>query len=203
MKELSFDIAIVANHHRKALIVDHLQDIPHFISYTADCDLPIGWEPKPEYSHLVQHMRGHTGAHRCIEGHKSALKMCSKEIVLILEDDAVPNQNNWLDIVAKSIPLLQSHEMISLHGRNADFKVFNKIHFHKDISLYVPKDETSNRYVLGSLAYIIKKKDINKIYNHNYNGLPMDIFIANCFNFCFIDPSPFNHDRSQGSLIDC
>jgi hypothetical protein len=202
MKELNFDIAIVANHHRKALIVDYLQDISHFVSYTSDCDLPVEWEPKPEYSHLVQHMHGHIGHHRCIEGHKSALKMCNKDIILVIEDDAVPNRHDWLNIVLQSIPLVNKHELVSLHGRSANYEVFDKSNFLKDICFYTPKNTTSHRYVLGSLAYLIKKKDVNKVYNHNYNGLGMDLFIANCFDFCMIDPSPFDHNRSQGSLID-
>lgn len=200
---MNFEIVVVANHHRKPLILDYLNNIPHIVSYSEDCNLPDGWTVNPEYSHLVQHMHGHIGHHRCIEGHKSALKKCSKDIVLVLEDDAVPNRKEWLDIAKNSIPLLSKHELVSLHGRSIDFKAFKKFPFcpkYKEIHSYSAK--SGFRYVLGSLAYLIKMEYANKIYQHNYDGFGMDLLIANHFNFGLIDPSPFNHDRSQGSLID-
>jgi hypothetical protein len=202
MIKLDFDIVVVANHHRKALILDYLKDIPHLISYSEDCDLPSGWAVKPEYDHLVRHMHGHIGHHRCIEGHKKALQMCKKDTMLVIEDDAIPNRDDWLDIAKHATTLFKHHELVSLHGRNADLGVFKKLAFLPNIFNYVPKDKSSFRYVLGSLAYLIKRKDIDKVYKHNYNGLGMDLFIANNFNFCFIHPSPLDHNRSQGSLID-
>lgn len=200
--ELDFDIVVVANNHRKALILDYLKDIPHKVFYTPDYKLPLNWKPQPQFDHLVKGHYAHQGHLRCIRGHQGALNLAEKENILVFEDDAVPNRENWLDIVKKTFNFLPNFEIISTHGRNVDWNVFkenNKI--NNDLVLF-KGDSKKYKYILGSLSYIIKKETAKKIQNYNYNGMPMDIFIANCFNFGFINPSPFDHNRSQGSLID-
>jgi hypothetical protein len=41
---IDFDIVVVANYHRKPLILDHLGGIPHKVSYTPD--YPLLWSKK-------------------------------------------------------------------------------------------------------------------------------------------------------------
>jgi len=199
---MDFDIVVVANHHRKPLVIDYLKGIDYKISYTEDFNLPVGWQPKKEYEHLVRTAAGHLGHHRCIKGHHEALKLSTKDRIVVMEDDAVPNVDNWMEYIERSVKLLDRFEIVSCHGRSADYSKFNQEGFFGKSSLYVPKDTTSYRYVLGSLVYSIKKEHIPRILSHNYDGLPMDIFIANKFYFAFLGPSCMDHNRSQGSLID-
>lgn len=195
---MDLDIIIVASHHRKALILEHLKDIPYKISYTPDYILPSNF--KPEIKHLV---RNHVGAFRCLRGHQEAIKMCNKDVALILEDDAVPKVSDWYSIVLDSISLLNTFEIVSLHGRNFDkslYKVYKEIRSENNF-LYIP-EKKGFIFVCGSLSYLIHKKSFDKLLNIQYNGIPMDILLVNSFSFCLIEKSPFNHNRSQGSLID-
>lgn len=194
------DIVVVANHHRKALILDYLKDIPHKVSYTPDYELPESWSP--EFEQFVRTPWGHLGQHRCLEGHKDAFKLCDKDVILVLEDDAVPNRKDWLDVIIDAFILIKDFEIVSVHGREIDFRLFNRSYFGKETNLCIPKNNKNFLRILGSLAYFINRKSIDRFNKHNYNGFPIDLFIANAFKICVIDPSPLNHDRSQGSLID-
>ncbi|MDY0313768.1 MAG: hypothetical protein RBR32_01695 [Bacteroidales bacterium] len=203
-KKLDFDIVVIANKHRKPIILPYLEDVPYKIYYTPDFDLPPRWQPNPIYKGLVVHMHQHIGQHRCLEGHKNALNLAKKKNILVLEDDAEPNRPDWLDICISASSLLSSYEIVSVHSREPNYKIFNKELFDEEnkLNAFFAKDNTSPRRCLGTLAYFIGKENISRLQDHNYNGLPIDLFLCNCFNFCFVEPSPFNHNRSQGSLID-
>ena len=56
--------------------------------------------------------------------------------------------------------------------------------------------------MLGALAYMLKSNTSNKICGSKYVGNPLDLYICNDFSFCFLNPSPFIHDRKEGSLIE-
>ena len=197
---MNLDVVIVANHHRKAFILDYLENIPHKVSYTIDYTLPENFEP--EIPGLVQ-PNCHTGAYRCFKGHQDAIKMCGKENVLILEDDAVPNVGDWYNIVQDSISLLDNFEIVSLHGRGFDRKLytnFTEIRPNNNF-IYILKKEESV-WVCATLAYLINKRSFDKMLSYNYIGKPLDILLYNEFSFCLLEHSPFDHNRSQGSLVD-
>jgi hypothetical protein len=198
-------IVVVANHHRKPLIVSYLENfVPFSISYTKDYELSEDFTPWPQYKELVQHRKGHIGQHRCLEGHKDALRLAENDNILVLEDDAVPINTNWLEIVKKSMKLLDDFEIVSIHSREPNYNIYKKKIIDRKLNIvcYSPKDNVTPRRALGTLAYLIRKENIPRLESHNYNGLPIDLFLCNCFTFCFIEKSPFMHDRSQGSLID-
>lgn len=194
---MDLDVVVVATVHRKALILEYLKEISHKLCYTKDYDLPVGFTP--EAIGLVQN---HTGAYRCFRGHQDAIQLCSKENILVLEDDAVPNINKWYEIVLESVHLLDKFEIVSLHGRDIvreSYEVYEEIKPGGNF-LYIPGKKRSP--VHGSLAYLINRRSFDRLSERIYDGVPMDFFIANYFSFCLIEKSPFNHDRSQGSLID-
>ena len=195
---MNLDVIVVASHHKKALVLDHLQDVPHKVNYTPDYDLPPDFQ-----SEVIGLVRNHVGALRCLRGHQDAIKLCDTENVLILEDDAVPNTNEWQDIVSDSIHLLDNFEVVSLHGRNFDrssFENYEEIRPGNSF-LHVP-NKIQNIQVCGSLAYLLNRRSFDKMQSIIYNGMPMDLLLVNHFSFCLIEKSPFNHDRSEGSLID-
>jgi len=197
---MNLDIIVVANHHRKALILDHLNGITHRVSYTNDYVLPESF--KPEVLGLVQPWC-HLGVLRCFKGHQDAIRMCDKDNVLLFEDDAVPNNPDWINIVADSISLLNTFEMVSFHGRCYDrslYKEFKEIRPGNNF-LYIPNKQ-GRICVHGALAYMLNRRIFEKVLSWNYVGDPIDTLLVNALNFCLLEKSPFNHDRSEGSLLD-
>lgn len=202
---VEFDILVVATRKRPSLITEYLNDIPYKINYTNDYELDRAWKPNLKYENYVEN---HTGAYRCFRGHQDVLKMMEKNIALVFEDDAVPNREDWIDIVKQSLSLLSEFDIVSLHGRNImGISKINEIGKLKFVELNpVPFLVYRNRKVVlkksfGSLAYIIKRKEADKIINTEYDGYPMDLYLVNEFKACILEPSPFNHDRRHGTLI--
>ena len=192
------EIVVVANRHRKPLVEKHLLGFKHIISYTKDYNLPADFKPE-----TIKYVYNHTGAYRCFKGHQDAIRFCREENVLVLEDDAVPKIKDWYNIVMDSVHLLNSFEIVSLHGRNRQeelYKIYEEIRPGNNF-LYIPKKKGPT-WVQGSLAYLINKRSFGKLLGYVYNGTPVDILLVNYFSFCLIEKSPFKHDRSQGTLIE-
>ena len=198
------DIVVVASHRKKALVLEYLKDVPHKVNYTPD--YPLSEDFEPEIPGFVQPChQHHVNTYRCFRGHQDAVKLCDKENVLIFEDDAVPNVGDWLGIVAESTPLLNTFEMVSFHGRNYDRALYEN---HSEIRpgnnfMCIPavkKQETT--FVCGALAYLLNRRVFERVLSYRYNGIPIDILLYSTLSFCLLEKSPFNHDRSEGSLID-
>ncbi|NJO65437.1 MAG: hypothetical protein HC836_47300, partial [Richelia sp. RM2_1_2] len=101
-------------------------------------------------------------------------------------------------------------EIVSLHGRQikAETKVIReKI---EDLQFYDLKQTCIKGIVVankikwccGSLAYLIRRDAIAKFLSRPWDGVPVDIAIANFYKFCILDPSPFDHERKYGSLVE-
>ena len=198
---MNFDIVVVANKRRKPIITDYLKNVDHQVCYSDDPGLPANWTMNPTYKGLCVFMHQHVGQWNCLEVHKKAIEMSRTDNVLIIEDDARPKSNNWIQIAIDSEGLLNRFQIVSLHSREYN-DVWNKERYMNKFNLFYPKDNTTPRRALGTLAYFVNKDTLPQIKSHHYNGLPIDIFYCNCFNFAFIEPTPFIHDRSKGSLID-
>jgi hypothetical protein len=204
-------LCVVATRKRPAIILEALQaaNVPHNICWTTDYKLEEGWKPRPEYGSLVQNQ---VGAMRCWRGHQDALKFFRDQVpshvksVLVMEDDAWPNDALWITISALVMPLLEDFEAVSLHGRafrHCDFTM-HPLHSptHPERSLLVPKAQ-GQVWVQGSLAYMIHRRAVDRWIDDTYSGYPSDLYLCNRFKFALIDPSPFDHNRTHGSLIDC
>lgn len=192
---MELEIAIVASRKRKALILPYLKSKPHKILYTEDYNLPSGFKPQ---SNMVGVVLNHLGAYRCFRGHQDAIALSNADNILVLEDDAVPNIGNWFQKVLNAIPLLDSFEMVSFHGRQFNRELFEKV---KDWSGYI-KPNNSSVWIVAALAYIIKKENVKKYLEYKYYGKPWDILMYQEHTFCVLEQTIFNHDRSEGSLID-
>ena len=190
-----FDIVVVTTKKRKSLITEHLNGIEYTISITPDYDLPKDF--KPTVTTLTYN---HLGTYRCFRGHQDAIAKATKDYVLVLEDDAVPNCQNWYEIIYENLFLMNIFDMISFHGRGYDRNHFDSVSNSNAYKFIRPKN--SLVWVVAALAYVIGRKDYERIKNFVYDGTPWDMLLYRNFDYCLIEESPFNHDRSEGSLVD-
>jgi GR25 family glycosyltransferase involved in LPS biosynthesis len=198
---ISIELVVVACRKRPAIVLPFLENIAHRVHWTTDYELPEGWKIAQEYSGYLRHQKQYVGHLRCFRGHADALKDVKATCALVLEDDAVPNRDDWVQVVAQASRHMEDYDVISLHGRS-----FHPEHFSSEdqplgVKLLTP-GPSGQRWVQGSLAYLIRMDAAQKLINHDYNGYPIDIFLCNEFKrFGLINPSPFNHGHSR-SLID-
>ena len=190
-------IVVIANHHRDPLIETYLRDIEHATHFCEDYDIPQGAILD---TGLVNN---HIGAFRCFKGHQDALAIelekNTKENILVLEDDAVPNTVAWLDICHAAELLTTQFKYVSLHTRQFDLAKYEK----RDIdatAYYVPME--SGLWAVATLAYVLSPEACREIIGWSYTGIPLDVLIYTTLGYCVVSPSPFDHNRSGGSLID-
>jgi hypothetical protein len=196
---MNFDIVVVSNTHRKSLISPYLDklNVKYETILTPDFNLPPDFKIEPQYKSLVAN---HLGAYRCLRGHQLAAEISKSDHTLIFEDDAVPNRPDWFEYIQQFLHHFSDEnwlECISLHGRMFDIKKFTSTKNNSEI-LY----PIGSPFIVAGLAYFVNKQGKEKIINHKYNGLPLDLFLYWKLNYILVNPSPFNHDRSEGSLID-
>lgn len=196
--DLDCDLVVVANHHRRPLVLDDLGAVPHRVSFTPDAELPAGFHaahPYADYDPL--------GAFRCFVGHQQALALGGEKPLLVLEDDAVASAADWLDVVRLAQPLLARFEVVSLHGRAFDRTRLVAVGALGARRVWAPRPDPLADVcrVLGSLAYLIGAAAALRFRSLRFDGLPVDLLLASRFRFALVEPSPFAHDRSQGSLI--
>jgi len=191
---LAVNIIVVGNTHRKALVTDYLKF--RFIQHNcADYDLPNGWVDQ----HKV--VFNPTGCYRAFRGHQDALAHV-KTVSLVFEDDAVPHTFNWSGLALSALSYLDDFDWISLHGREFDLAALQLVtDLGNGYKLYTPIDHPVG--ITGCcMAYWIKKSTADRYREAVFDGMPCDLFLWQNFKAAIIDPSPFLHDRSQGSLID-
>jgi hypothetical protein len=198
---ISIELVVVACRKRPAIILPYLETIPHRVHWTTDYELPEGWVINPAYSSFIRHQKQYVGHLRCFRGHADALKGVQASVALVLEDDAVPNREDWVKVVAQASSLMDDYDVVSLHGRAVDPAAFDITDRSLGVKLYTPKGE-KGRWVQGSLAYMIRKDAAHVLIDHEYDGYPIDIFLCNEYKkFGLIHPSPFDHGHAR-SLID-
>ena len=188
------NIIVVGNHHRKPLITEHLQDFRFTQHHCADFNLP---EDFVDRHRLLPNL---TGAYRAFRGHQEAAAYL-KTVALVFEDDAVPTTQFWPAIALKAFSYLDRFDWISLHGREYELSKFEKV---ADLGLgYGLYTNPSIPGINGScMAYWTKKTTADTYREAVFDGYPCDWYLWQKFKAAIVDPSPFRHDRSQGSLID-
>jgi len=188
----NFDIVVVTSARRKPLILNHLDGLGAIVSVTPDYEMNPHFKPK--ISGLVQN---HLGAWRCFRGHQNAIAKSTKDMILVFEDDAVPNRGDWLKVVSDSVKLLETFEMVSFHGRQFIPEVFDVV--NED---FIKPKNRGSEWIVAALAYLIPRRVVNKLIAYEYNGMPWDLLLYRELNYCLMKKSAFNHDRTGGSLID-
>jgi hypothetical protein len=200
------DIVVVANPHRSPLVVGHLGERAHRVSYTPDYPLPALARRHPMAACV--YVANPLGAYRCYRGHQDALRLATGEAILVLEDDAVPNRSDWMEAVAVAATLLPRFEIVSLHARGAraidETIVLEGHRFHTLLPTTRRRllRSVRMRWCQATLAYVISRAAAQRLVARPWDGLPIDHCLPNEFRFCLIGSSPFDHDRSQGSLLE-
>jgi hypothetical protein len=196
----NMEIVVIGTKHKPILTTEYLNNIEYRVFYTTDYDLPVDFkvhQSNLEYKNALSHM---LGAYRCFRGHQDAMVGCNNDTILVFEDDAVPNREDWHKVVNVASKLLDKYEIVSLHCRH-----LNKYMFEKKIIdgiSFLCKKPNTKVWTIGSLCYLIKKQTVNKICSYQFDGCPMDMFLNRYFSFCVVENSPFNHDRQHGSIVE-
>lgn len=179
---------IIGNVHREQLILPHVREYNPIVSYT------------PDYPY---HCIGH---YRCFTGHTNAMAVnMTDETALVFEDDAVPDKRmNWKGAIeaANKMVLEKGWEIVCLHGRGFDHAKFDRF---REYGFEWLKPNTQDRWVLGTLCYVISQRAAKKWIKQDFwlHGTNIDLFVwSHRFDFCMIDPSPFIHDRHQSSILE-
>lgn len=209
---IPFDVIILGTEKKPILTLDYVQGLNYKVYYNKDWDLPNYTRSK--LGRVIPNVKKHEpGPYRCFRGHQEALKLAETDMILMLEDDAVPNVKCWHKVVKDSAKLLDRYDVVSLHVRSAKKNkiVWDRFFKHRrrkyGIVGYITrrdlitKEQRKLKWALGSLAYLTTKKFAKKISRSKYKGVPMDLFIANCTNSCMLVNSCFDHDRKHGSLV--
>jgi hypothetical protein len=201
---VNLPLVVVANHHRRPLVLPYLERafVPHTVHWSVDYDLPKDFISDPIFNGINSHV---LGQYRAWRGHQEALFAMllqqDMKYVLVMEDDCVPNRDDWLEIVEKMVEWLSEYQVISFHGRDLRFMEWTSL--LTGIGLYILEPIYPGRvWSLGMLCYLIRRDAIEDFVKRLYNGRPIDLAIPNFYKFALVDPSPFDHNRSQGSLIE-
>ena len=203
---MALDTVVVGNAHRPPVITEALGGVSYRFIETPDEMLPPGFAPARE-SRAV-YIKNQLGAFRCYRGHQLALQACQSDHVLVLEDDAWPNRSAWMFIVERARELLETFQVVSLHGRGIrgiDRRIECGGQTYVTLKPLVRRRllyRAELRWVQGSLAYLITAAAARRIAEAPYRGIPVDHLLANAFSFAVILRSPFDHDRRHGSLVE-
>lgn len=195
------DIVIVTCPHKKVITTDFLdkEELHYKVSVTPDVDVNHEFINKD----FLKYNQNLTGAYRCHYGHKQAISFADFDnTTLVFEDDAVPILNNWWDIANDISYLTKEFDIVFLHLRQAlileSFTYNDKYEITTKIA-----ERNGVQWGLGTLAYLIGPLGKEKILNHNYNGLPLDLLYTNQFNYCWLSSHDlFAHERLYGSIVE-
>jgi len=208
-------IVVITTHHRQPLIVPHLSDYRHTILTNPD-------DPAPDPQPLDRLSPNPLGAFRCFRGHQRAVAMLQEQPGLIIEDDAIPTDDEWPEVVEiAASSLLPTYDVVSLHCRvdnmpathidpTPHVQTVRKIDGLGIVATLKDYDRTiwnGERFVMkwgfASLAYLISPSAQQKLLRMKWDGMPVDLILCNRFSFCAVFPSPFRHGHAvAGSIVD-
>ena len=197
MKITDIDIIILGTHHKHILTAERLGHATYTIYYNSDWDMP----PLPMQHKLAQEPQ----SYRASRGHQESMKLVTRDVGLILEDDASPNCQDWVSAVEDSCDLLDRFDIVSLHARSVRDIKDKIVHNNRTYVTLHPTDRDPRAknivWALGSLAYLVRRSAIQRLSTAVYDGLPWDLFLYNS-NSCVLLNSPFDHDRQYGSIVE-
>ena len=205
------EVFVIGYHKRPGLILPYLWDQ----NYTLHIgnDYPITNEI-PRMLPCYNSGSPFEANYQVFRSHQDAMKkfIASKsEIGLFFEDDAVPNTPEWVSIVNAACDYFPRNvDILSLYGRSFERSNFSCVAKLGDREvLQLTKRDDSRRFelgglhhVYGSLAYLLRKPAAKTLARIEWGGIPCDVdFWDSVTTFQFVNPSPFDHDRRQGSLL--
>jgi hypothetical protein len=215
---LNMPVYIFGCARRPSLTLDALRaynEHPTFHTGT-DYALPRGTEFNSPY-HLALNQK--TLAHyRVFRGHQDMAARFLREHIhapaaLMMEDDAVPNCADWVDVVNAAADYFVSRgtDTMCLHARSIRAVHFtdcgmvgNRVIYRLRPGVHTPNLMGGSHHLYGfTLAYLINRHAATEFANGPaWTGIPVDCYLPDHFGTELMMKSPFNHDRSQGSLVD-
>lgn len=192
---------VITNLHRQPSIVPHLDgnSWPHNDFAVLDSQPPDPPPSLPEKYRLAGYSseRDTTREYRCFQGHTAANALIDTEFGLILEDDILPNFDDYPDPFAAIegvYGLLKQYEIVFL----GSFQPYA----HCPPGLVIPSDLSSGyRATAGAQAYMVTKAVAQRISVLCWQGVALDVILCNEFRTAYVAPNIFLHDLSQKSVI--
>lgn len=203
---------------RPSLAVQTLskQCVPHTLHVGEDYYPPPNTAWHRNYAHPLR--RKLTAHYRVFRGHRDMAARFLRErpdapAALMLEDDAVPNHPDWLKIVHAAVDYLCSRplHLLGLHGRQVpmrNYTVSGEVAGRKILRLKTmplsPPGPGGHHHIYGfSMAYLITRTAAKEfVAGPEWSGIPIDMWLPDNFGSELLTPTIFEHDRSQGSLVD-
>lgn len=178
---------VIASIHRTPLITPYIGHLNPIVSLTPDYPMPA------------------CGHCRCFRGHTNALKAyMTDETALVFEDDCkVDESKPWKEVIVAASDMVASgqFEILCLHGRGFDFRKF--IQFPQGGFNWL-KPNTRDRWVLGTLVYVIGKKAAKQFIDNEFyrHGTNIDVFLWSYrFDFALLDPRQFVTDKRLSETL--
>lgn len=216
MPKLSVPAYVLTNPKRLPLVKPWVKGdgVTYFVN--PDWEAPPGLALKPEYGSGCPPLTHY----RCFKGHQAMMEKflaTGKPVGLFLEDDAVPNSIDYLEIMnlcAEQFTEYPGLKVFFTYGRDYDRRRFEDAGFKiKGRSVLCVSEETimAGRlprggivHCFGTLAYLMSREAALEFAHKPFFNEPIDVSIADtfCKGFALLEPSPWNHNRCQGSLIE-
>lgn len=207
LKDFGIETWVLTTPKKKVLTTEFLEKVgePYRVYVNKDWDLPKDVKPHPRVRKdlKVKKLRTYYGlnAFRCFRGHQVILSRVKDQYALVFEDDAWPTHKDWRKFIAAAVALLGRYQVVSFHGRSI---VPSKKFTHKGRQYVHPTMDKKRGFVRcwGSLCYLVRRRTGLLIADRQWQQLPMDLLLCNEYRCCVMEPSPFNHNRKYGSLVD-
>jgi hypothetical protein len=218
--KLNVPAFVIGCDQRDGLILPYLADQDHTLHIGTDYDLPPDAKPMLQpYSKCSPLLSNY----RIFRSHQDAAAKFLKTgepIGLFFEDDAVPVDDNWANVVNEAVSLLtpqpstptspvtENKQVFYLYGREFEAGRFQtrgsigkyEVKTLRNGAANQTEDFGGRVKVFGSLAYLLTQYAARDFVRTDWGGVPVDVVLADLCQFRFLSPSPFVHDRSQGSL---
>jgi len=194
------DVFVLATKRRSPLIPKFLdsKNVKYELYYTPDYVLDVSTVKHKQYTFSEGNLISH---YRIFRGHQDVMNKISKEYALIFEDDAVPNCDDWVEIIKKCIPFCDDYDLVSLHARTPNKQMYDVIENINQRQILKPKKYGFwFNQLCGCMAYLIKKDKITCYTNETFDGTPDDVTLYSK-QFVLLEPSIFNHNNGQETTL--
>jgi len=210
IERLKLRAYVACTRRRPALVAPFLEDQPHVLYYGPDDTFPpADFKLSPQWADLQRCL---VGQFRAWNNQVAMAKMfldTGEPIGLFMEDDTVPTVPDWTNVCNSCLPYMEDFDVLDLFadpmildGCRVPFTYHESLAIGRRSLMTVEPRWGRPIMVWGCQAYYMSRKVALRLVHREYDGQPIDAYLPNFGAFAFLQPSPFKHDRSQGSMID-
>lgn len=198
---LPFDINILTNPRKKSFTRNVMEEQKVSVNVYVNSEWPHppqeNWHPQAFALEPKQEI-----AYRIFRGHQEALQVGTKEFILMLEDDAIP-QGDWKLHTQQALELLQTYDTVQLYAKATNWVDRRFNHYGREYLTPSRHPSFGTKWTNGAVAYIVKRETAKKIYQEKYVGVPYDVHLVEYFNSCCIAQNQciFEHSMQHGSTF--